>query len=1087
MKNLNLVLGLSLLISPIVLEAQSYVIPSNVQATDVVAGEMILKYKESYRNLINTNILEISSLKPILNRLEGATANKLFGHINKPRKETNSSGKKMIDLSLLVSLKYNSNIDFRELAMLLNKTGLFEWVQPRYVHKPMFTPNDPQISQQYHHALIKTFEAFDIEQGDSSVYIGITDAGIQFDHQDLGNVRFNSADPVNGIDDDNNGYIDDYRGWNTASNTNDPTATLSPHGMFTTGMSSATTNNGIGISGNAFRCKFVPVRIDDANGFNFGYEGIVYLSDLGCKIINASWGNTFPNPFAEEVIQYAINNNDALIIAAAGNSGLNENYYPASYEGVMSVGATGSTDLAWSLSTYGPMLDIVAPGELVRSCWPFNGYDISSGTSFSAPLVAGAAALVKSHFPSYTAQQIAERLRVTADTSIYTLPGNSSRFHLLGSGRLNTLRALNDPEMPSVRFQNYQFSSNGSSFIVAGDTMLVSGDFFNYLSPTSNLTVQLSTLNPSIEIIQGTVTAGSISTLQSVNNNATPFEIRVLPNAPINADVLFKLTYTDPATNYSAFEYISVRVNKDYMDLAINNLQTTVTSRGSIGYNADYATDGIGVSYNNSGSQIYASGFMVGSGGQVADNLYADVIPGYDNDFVRVDAVREIENSSFGDKEIVSRFNTNAAGSQPLTIRQRAYASTEGELSNHVVMEYIVKNAGNTVASDVFGGIFTDWDIQNAASNVCTWDPVRKMVYAYDASQTNRYMAVKLLSWQDGSAYCFNSDGTGGSIQLYDGFTNQEKFNVLSGSATRNNSNVGDVAAFIGTWGETIAPGDSAIYAFAILGGNSLAEIEESASNAQANWNLNQLQVSLDVTAESCAENDGTIQLNVLQPGTAQLLLFNADGVELTGQDIIESTFNYAGMPAGDYTLGFDFFDGTSSTVDFTIENTDPVVFVEITASAEILMLPDAMVDFTVVTEGATEYFWNFGDGNTSDQENPTHTYTEAGTYTAICYVSNDNCSDSLSIVIEVGTTVSVLNQDDQLQVYPNPAQEYIQVKTPSRTTADQISVVDLSGRIVAQAKQANQIQVSDLANGTYFLKIESAGQLWTRKIQVIQ
>ena len=1087
MKNLNLLLCLSLLMSPMLSDAQSYTIPQAVQASDVVPGEMILKYKESYRNLINTDPSEIAALKNVTNQLGVTSSKKIFMHINKPRKETNSSGKKLADLSLILSLKYQSDMDFREVAMLLNKTGLFEWVQPRYVHKPMFTPNDPQISQQYHHALIKTFEAFDIEEGDSSVYIGITDAGIQFDHQDLGNVRFNTDDPVNGIDDDNNGYIDDYRGWNTVSNTNDPTATLSPHGMFTTGMSSATTNNGIGISGNAYRCKFVPVRIDDANGFNFGYEGIVYLTDLGCKIINASWGSTFPSPFAEEVIQYAITNNDALIIAAAGNSGLNENYYPASYEGVMSVGATGSTDLAWSLTTYGPMLDIVAPGELVRSCWPFNGYDISSGTSFSAPLVAGAAALVKSHFPNYTAQQIAERLRVTADTSIYSLPGNGNRYHLLGSGRLNTLRALNDPEIPSVRFQNYQFSSNGNPFIVAGDTMIVAGDFFNYLSPTNNLTVQLSTENPAIEILQGNITAGSIATLQSVNNIATPFEIRVLPNAPINADVVFKLTYTDPATNYSAFEYISVRVNKDYMDLAINNLHTTVTSRGSIGYNADYAADGLGISFNNSGSQMYASGFMLGSGGQVADNVYAEIIPGYDNNFTRIDAVREIENPSAGEKEIVSKFSTNAAGAQPLSVRQRAYASSEGELANHVVIEYTVKNIGNAVASDVFGGIFTDWDIQNAASNVCTWDPIRKMVYAYDASQNNRYMAVKLLSWQDGSAYCFNSDGAGGSIQLYDGFSNQEKFSVLSGNSVRNSSNAGDIAASISTWGETIAPGDSALYAFAILGGNTLQELQESASNAQANWNLNQMQLALQVNAESCAENDGSIELTVGQPGTAQLLLFNADGVELTGQDIIESSFSYSGMPAGDYTLGFDFFDGTSAVENFTIENADPVSITELTASSEIVLLPDAIVDFSIVSVGATDFLWNFGDGNTSDLENPTHTYTEAGTYSAICYVSNDNCSDSLSIVIEVGTTVSVLQQNDLLQVYPNPAQEFLNVQIPNQINAEQISIVDLSGRIVAQINHSNQIQVSHLANGTYFLKIESVGQHWTKKIQVIR
>lgn len=1087
MKNLNLLLGLSLLMSPMLSDAQSYTIPQAVQASDIVAGEMILKYKESYRNLINTHPSEIPAFKSALNQLDVVSAQKIFAHLEKPRKETNSSGKKLADLSLILSLKYHSDKDFREVAMLLNKTGLFEWVQPRFVHKPMFTPNDPQISQQYHHALIKSFEAFDIEEGDTNVYIGITDAGIQFDHQDLGNVRFNYADPVNGIDDDNNGYIDDFRGWNTASNTNDPTATLSPHGMFTTGMSSATVNNGIGVAGNAYRCKFVPVRIDDANGFNFGYEGIVYLSDLGCKIINASWGNTFPSPFAEEVIQYAINNNDALIIAAAGNSGLNENYYPASYDGVMSVGATGSTDLAWSLTTYGPMLDIVAPGELVRSCWPFNGYDISSGTSFSAPLVAGAAALVKSHFPSYTAQQIAERLRVTADTSIYTLPGNDNRYHLLGSGRLNTLRALNDPQIPSVRYRNYQFASNGNTFVVAGDTMLLTGDFLNYLSPTNNLTVQLSTENPAIEILQGSVTAGSIATLQSVNNNATPFEIRVLSNAPINEDVIFKLTYSDPASNYAAFEYISVRVNKDYMDLAVNNLHTTITSRGSIGYNADYATDGLGISFNNSGSQIYASGFMLGSGGQVADNVYAEVIPGYDNDFTRIDAVREIENSSAGDKVIVSQFSTNAAGSQPLTVRQRAYASSEGELANHVVIEYRVKNTGNAVASDVFGGIFTDWDIQNSASNVCVWDPNRKMVYAYDASESNQYMAVKLLSWQDGSAYCFNSDGSGGSINLYNGFSNQEKFNVLSGTAVRNSSNAGDVAASISTWGETIAPGDSALYAFAILGGNTLQELQESAEKAQSIWNLNQMQLALQVNAESCEENDGSMELTVGQPGTAQLLLFNEDGVELTGQDIIESSFTYEGMPAGDYTLAFDFFDGTSEEVDFTIENSDPVTITEITASSEIVVLPEGLVDFSIVDDGATDYLWDFGDGNTSTDQTPSHTYTEAGTYTVTCTASNDNCSETSTLTIEVGTTVSIRDINDALVIYPNPAQEVLNIKLENNRSAENISLIDLSGRTVAEVSQNNQISVSHLANGTYFVRVVDGANHWMKKIQVIR
>ena len=124
MKNLNLLLSLSLLMSPMLSDAQSYAIPQAVQAADVVPGEMILKYKESYRNLINTDPSEIAALKNVINQLEVTSSQKIFAHINKPRKETNSSGKKLADLSLILSLKYQSNKDFREVAMPVSYTHL---------------------------------------------------------------------------------------------------------------------------------------------------------------------------------------------------------------------------------------------------------------------------------------------------------------------------------------------------------------------------------------------------------------------------------------------------------------------------------------------------------------------------------------------------------------------------------------------------------------------------------------------------------------------------------------------------------------------------------------------------------------------------------------------------------------------------------------------------------------------------------------------------------------------------------------------------------------------------------------------------
>lgn len=1085
MKHVHFILSLGLLAASLPVNAQAYRLPQHVQEADMVPGKLIAKLKESHRSLLQQpeTMLANVGMDQVL------SARALFPHLEKPRKESDRYGRKTADISRIVELNIPTNLNLRLAMQMVEKSGLFEWVQPRFVHKPMFSPNDPQVGQQYHHALIKSFEAWDIEQGDTSVYIGITDAGIQFDHQDLGNVRFNYADPVNGIDDDNNGYVDDYRGWNTASNTNDPTATLSPHGMFTTGMSSATVNNGIGVAGNAFRCKFVPVRIDDAGGFNFGYEGIVYLADLGCKIINASWGNTFPTPFGEEIIQYATVNHEALVIAASGNSGLNENYYPASYPGVMSVGATGATDLHWAQTTWGPMLDIVAPGELVRSCWPFNGYDVSSGTSFSAPLVAGAAAIVKSHFPGYSSEQIAERLRVTADTSIYTLSGNESRYHWLGAGRLNMLRALNAAASPAIRIQNQVFAdADGDQFFVAGDTVSLIGNFFNWLDAAENLEISLSSDNAFIEILDASFNAGQLEGLSAASNTGSPFRFRILENAPFNLDITLKLRYQDVATAYSGFEYLQIRINRDYMDLAVNNLHTTITSRGSIGYNADYATDGLGIRFENSESRIYASGLMLGSGSTVADNVYAATLPGYDNDFSRIDAVSEVSPSAAGEKEIISSFETSAAANENIRVQQRAYAANTAGNQNYVVLEYTLENTGNDLVSGLGVGIFNDWDIHVATNNQSIFDPTRKMAYAFDVANLDEYLGVKLLSAQSAHAYCFNSNGAGGSINLYDGFSDAEKSAIVSGSQTRINTSTGDIATYLGTSGISLEPGQTTTISFAILGANSLSELQQTAANAQLQFNLNQLNPQVNLSPESCEGNDGMVEVTVETAGIAGLSLLNADGVELSTLETLIDTFSYGGLPAGEYILVYSFEDGSFAESLVVIEPAVPVSLFEMFAFSEFLLLPNAVGEFTAMANGADTYIWDFGDGNTGSGAEVSHEYTAEGIYTVTCIASNESCSDTSSITIEVGVTVGSAKQSmAEWKAYPNPSSDYVQLTNSEGAVPEFIELLDATGRKVSAVIQNNRMDCHGYAPGIYFLRFKSKGQLSTIPLIISQ
>jgi serine protease len=1048
-------------------EAQQVYFPDNVPSNAYVPGAIIFKLKEQYAELL-TSPQGISSLQKGFDTSEISQIKQAFPTAKKPRFETDNSGRLYADIRAIGTMHYSGTESLKSVLIRISRSGYFEWVQPRFIHQPMFTPNDPQIAQQYHHTLIKTFEAFDIEQGDTNVYIGITDAGIQFDHQDLGNVRYNWDDPVNGVDDDNNGYIDDFRGWNTANNTNDPTATLSPHGMFTTGMSSATVNNGIGVAGNGYRCKFVPVRIDDANGFSFGYEGIVYLAELGCKIINASWGGTFPDPFGEEIVRYATVNKEALIVAAAGNSGLNEKYYPASFDGVFSVAATGSADVAWSSSTFGARVDICAPGELVRSCWPFNGYEISSGTSFSAPLVTGAAALVKSHFPSYSAQQVAERLRITADTTIYALAGNASVTELLGSGRLNMLRALSDPERPSIHYVNTTAVNNaGDSFIAAGDTVTLIGSFFNYLAASQNLGITISTENPYIEIVSNNYTAGSIATLAAHQQN-TPFVFRVVSNAPYNLDVLFKLRYSDASLGYYATEFLEIRLNKDYIDLTLSNVKTTITSRGSIGYNSDFAQNGIGIGYENSGSQIYSAGFMLGSSNAVADNVYADTLPGYDNDFVRQQAVKKTVNSD-GSHAVSARFSTNAAGPQSLSVRQTAHAQSG---NNYIELEYSIRNDGSLSTSAVSAGIFADWDVQDYIQNRCVYDAQNKLLYAYDESNSNLYFGIKVLSNQTANAYCFNNDGSAGSISLYDGFSNAEKFNALSGSLTRNNSQTGEISALLGASVGNIAAGDSAIVRFAILGGTSLQELTAAAQQAQLNYNLSVLQILIETNAESCSGSLGSVLVSSEVPGLAQVQLLDAFEAALAPPVLLAGLYNPGNLLPGAYFIEISFNDGTSTQFPFSIQNADPIEIQNITASSEIVALPNATVDFGVELSGNASLSWNFGDGNQASGAVVSNTFTSAGTYNVMVIAANATCADTSYISIEVGETVG--NEKIKavdFMLFPNPTNDFLYVSAPDELPIN-AEVIDASGKVVQTFSGNAPIDVRRLKNGIYLLRL---------------
>ena len=295
--------------------------------------------------------------------------------------------------------------------------GIIAYAEPLIYPKLTYTPNDYNSSIQDFIGIINAPAAWNIEKGDTNVVIGILDTGTDWDHPDLvDNIKYNYNDPIDGTDNDADGYTDNYRGWDLGVNDNDPTVQGSNHGAHVSGCAAASTDNNTGVASPGFNCKFLPVKIADAQGnLIAGYEGITYAADHGCQIINCSWGSNSSSQMGQDVVNYATINTNSLVVAGAGNDNSDDNFYPASFDNVLSVGATSASDGKASFSNYGYTLDVSAPGINIYSTTYNNNYTMNSGTSMSSPIVAGCAGIVQSYFPNLTGIQVGEKLRVSAD------------------------------------------------------------------------------------------------------------------------------------------------------------------------------------------------------------------------------------------------------------------------------------------------------------------------------------------------------------------------------------------------------------------------------------------------------------------------------------------------------------------------------------------------------------------------------------------------------------------------------------------------------------------------------------------------
>lgn len=406
---------------------------------------------------------------------------------------------KFFDLSGFYKIHFADSVDVEAVVQSYKNLKIVLDAQPIGRHTVYGMPNDPQFYRQWHlnrdddHD-VDAPEAWDVETGNDQIIVALMDTGVRYFHKDLGGSDASYDNPENangnmwinwtekngtaGVDDDGNGYVDDWVGWDFVDNAssvysgedgdvpdNDP-RDFNGHGTHCAGNVGALNNNGSGLNsvsggwgdgspattGNGVKVMALRIGYSELVAiFELGVvqmdwvaEAFYYAADNGARIASCSWGTSNDGGVADALDYFMAHG--GLVFHAAGNDNNENSSYFDDRGDIVSVAATDSTDNAADFTTYGTWVDISSPGTGIWSTAhnhddPQNDYIQSmDGTSMATPICASVGALVWSLHPDWTADQVKQRLFDTADNIEDNL--NSAHKGKMGAGRVNAYNAV---------------------------------------------------------------------------------------------------------------------------------------------------------------------------------------------------------------------------------------------------------------------------------------------------------------------------------------------------------------------------------------------------------------------------------------------------------------------------------------------------------------------------------------------------------------------------------------------------------------------------------------------------------------------
>lgn len=575
--------------------------------------------------------------------------------------------------------------------------------------------------------------------------------------------------------------------------------------------------------------------------------------------VSTMWFNSFNN----------LRSLGIVCVASIGNSGPNAETSspPGSYPVVIGVGSTGRFDGVswfssrgpapnqppWNQTQYWPRPDwnlinpgLCAPGESIRSALPGSRYGLMSGTSMACPHVAGCAALLLQKRPSLSHNDVFMLLTRWADRpGGGTYPNNN-----YGWGRLNCNAAVEHA------------SSSTHPYLVVVTTR-VGGDegrngrldpgesceFTVYLYNESNIRATdvrgiLRLQDPYVMVTDSFANFGNVAGEDSANNSSDPYRLRALPSCPRGHTVSFTLHLECSETSFVTGLRLTVgSTGKLLLDHDTGYCRLTVTSLGAIGYDYPPGLDaGGGFAYPKTGaSQLFYASFAVGdSTGYVADRYYGQPgSAGPNRDLVTLDSLLPVLPPEAADEQFSCCYSdAGHPAAKGLEITQTSYQTALPGYDDFVVMTFDIANKGASAVRGLYAGVFADFDVGMASTNICSTDVLRRFAFMLQSSTPKPTVGVKLLF--PGEAANLAAVENARYVYPDSGMTDGMKWRFLNGTLGQPSSHRShDWAVCVSAGPFDLAIGESRQLAFAFVGGTNTVEARAHADSAQSWYDRN--------------------------------------------------------------------------------------------------------------------------------------------------------------------------------------------------------------------------------------------------------